>query len=579
MSSVFLSSVLFTSFLSTLYEKEVQNHNSFHLLFMYNTSPTTKITMDPKSKAQQEEAAAELEAYFNKTRPRNLAEGVTTGLGSVVSGAFGTVGAIVLTPIVATHQGYTKAGFIGGALGLTIGLVGGVVGGVVSAAGGLFKGVTQIGRGVVAVPYSIAGPMHGKWWNDIDGKWVKTDLEKEEIAMSIVPNDDIDILGEKANEKANEKAETGTDKGDDPLVKDPYYYDILGVSTGVDQVKMKRQYYLLARKYHPDKVGDDEEASEKFKDISEAYQVLADPELRHIYDQKGMDGLAADKAGAAQKDQLDPTILFAFLFGSDQFNDYVGRLAVATSALAGDLTLKEARKLQIRRCTRIAIKICKRLEHWVHPDIDNEFSINKWKDEANTLSQASYGHELVVLIGNVYSLAATQFLGSLDSGVGMPSITKWAKAKIANMEKKNAKTKATMDTIQAAISTMKKEQEAKDAIAHARTETERKAIEEENAKSQLSMMLKVMWTMTTVDITSTLYEAVQMTLYDKSVDKATLKKRAKGLLKLGETFSACPSVEKDNDPGKIYEEAAFAAMLETVKRKEDQSFRASFGGA
>jgi hypothetical protein len=79
-----------------------------------------------------------------------------------------------------------------------------------------------------------------------------------------------------------------------------------------------------------------------------------------------------------------------------------------------------------------------------------------------------------------------------------------------------------------------------------------------------------------VDITSTLYEAIKMVLFDKSVEKDVLKKRAKGLFKLGETFSACPSVEKENDPAELYEEAAFAAMLETVKRKEDSSFQASF---
>jgi hypothetical protein len=43
------------------------------------------------------------------------------------------------------------------------------------------------------------------------------------------------------------------------------------------------------------------------------------------------------------------------------------------------------------------------------------------------LSKASYGTELVHMIGKVYSLSAHQFLGSTDSGVGLPSISKWAK--------------------------------------------------------------------------------------------------------------------------------------------------------
>ena len=51
---------------------------------------------------------------------------------------------------------------------------------------------------------------------------------------------------------------------------------------------IKKQYYTLARKYHPDRVGkDDVEAAEKFKNAAEAYQVLSDPDLRSKYDREG----------------------------------------------------------------------------------------------------------------------------------------------------------------------------------------------------------------------------------------------------------------------------------------------------
>ena len=95
---------------------------------------------------------------------------------------------------------------------------------------------------------------------------------------------------------------------------------------------MHLQYYVLARKYHPDKVGtDDKEAADKFKEVAEAYQVLSDAELRKQYDKEGRKGLSADKTEVAQDvPKVDPAILFAFLFGSDKFHDYVGRLATAT---------------------------------------------------------------------------------------------------------------------------------------------------------------------------------------------------------------------------------------------------------
>jgi len=68
----------------------------------------TKQMEDQKKK--QEEASAELEAYFNKTRPRNLVEGVSGGVGTILQGAVGGVGAVVLTPVMGTAAGWEKGG-------------------------------------------------------------------------------------------------------------------------------------------------------------------------------------------------------------------------------------------------------------------------------------------------------------------------------------------------------------------------------------------------------------------------------------------------------------------------------------
>lgn len=64
------------------------------------------------------------------------------------------------------------------------------------------------------------------------------------------------------------------------------YYKILGLERDAGQAEIKRAYRRLARKYHPD-VSSEQEAEDRFKEVSEAYEVLKDPEKRAAYDQLG----------------------------------------------------------------------------------------------------------------------------------------------------------------------------------------------------------------------------------------------------------------------------------------------------
>ncbi|CAN2042330.1 chaperone protein DnaJ [Candidatus Magnetomoraceae bacterium gMMP-15] len=69
------------------------------------------------------------------------------------------------------------------------------------------------------------------------------------------------------------------------------YYEILGVSRDTSESDIKARYRKLALKYHPDRNPGDKEAEDKFKEASEAYEVLHDPQKRRIYDQYGHEGL------------------------------------------------------------------------------------------------------------------------------------------------------------------------------------------------------------------------------------------------------------------------------------------------
>jgi molecular chaperone DnaJ len=69
------------------------------------------------------------------------------------------------------------------------------------------------------------------------------------------------------------------------------YYEILGIPRNASEEEIKKSYRGLAMKYHPDRHPGDKEAEERFKEASEAYEVLRDPEKREIYDRYGHAGL------------------------------------------------------------------------------------------------------------------------------------------------------------------------------------------------------------------------------------------------------------------------------------------------
>ena len=65
------------------------------------------------------------------------------------------------------------------------------------------------------------------------------------------------------------------------------YYEVLGVDRSADEAAIKRAYRKLAKKYHPDTNAGNAQAEEKFKEVTEAYDVLGDEKKRKLYDKYG----------------------------------------------------------------------------------------------------------------------------------------------------------------------------------------------------------------------------------------------------------------------------------------------------
>ena len=94
------------------------------------------------------------------------------------------------------------------------------------------------------------------------------------------------------------------------------YYQILGVERGASQDEIKKAYRKLAVKYHPDKNPGDKAAEEKFKEISQAYEVLSNPEERSRYDQFGHDAYTnAGHGGGGAYDSRRAQDIFSQFFG------------------------------------------------------------------------------------------------------------------------------------------------------------------------------------------------------------------------------------------------------------------------
>ncbi|VDC06109.1 unnamed protein product [Peniophora sp. CBMAI 1063] len=122
------------------------------------------------------------------------------------------------------------------------------------------------------------------------------------------------------------------------------FYDLLGVPVDVNDTDLKKAYRKAAMKYHPDK-NPSPDAEEKFKDMSKAYQVLSDPNLRAVYDKNG--AKMTESEGAVNVE--DAAGFFANVFGGERFMDYIGEISLMkemTSVATTMMTEEEKAELE-----------------------------------------------------------------------------------------------------------------------------------------------------------------------------------------------------------------------------------------
>ncbi|KAL7544926.1 hypothetical protein ACHAWF_008305 [Thalassiosira exigua] len=394
----------------------------------------------------------------------------------------------------------------------------------------------------------------GQRYDGTQNKWVVDKLEEEADEVSKLPKDDSDILDALKEDSdsggAADAAESSAEGGEaGKKVADSEYYDVLGVPADATEAKIKKAYYLQARKWHPDR-NPSSEAKVKFQAVGEAYQVLSDDKLRAVYDRDGKDGLSGDKTEVAL-DKVDPSLIFTFLFGNDSFDDIVGRLQLVTQTLVGGtpeaaerITRKQLMELERRRVVRLAAALRDRIRLYVEGNEDAARA--EWTARGEELVEVRYGEQILNTVGTMYKLVAQEVVGTFSEG----------------MQAKMTATGMQMDAVRNAATAAQAQQQAAEAG---------NASEEDH----LPGMISIMWNMTVIDISSTIREVVTKVLKDQSVSGDVRKKRAKAVQELGTVWEGLKKKEASGmqqSVRNLFASAAAAAMeatLEKVRKEEE----------
>ncbi|KAL3131275.1 hypothetical protein ABBQ38_000570 [Trebouxia sp. C0009 RCD-2024] len=546
----------------------------------------------PAAPHDAEEYQQQIDNIFSLKRPRDIRAGLASGGKSALKGiAAGTVG-LLAAPIVGAYTDGLK--------GFGQGIAAGVAGAVILPVAGLGVGVAQVIRGAANTPEAIKESRQGRYWDQDQREWT----DRPSLAM-VVDDTSYDPMRERWDQQRRDAGAFGD-------VVD--YYGLLGVPKTAASEEIKKQYYLLARKLHPDKNPDDPLAKDRFQKLGEAYQVLSNADLRAKYDAHGVEGLDVNF--------MDTAEFFSMLFGSESFDHLLGELSLARMTRSGEqATAGQQDKMQMIREEKLAANLKALLRRWVEGD-QTGFR-ESMEEEGRNLAKASFGPTILLAIGKAYEGQAAIYLGgffqgslvslrqeghSIKSKVHLAQMglkVFQAQQKLEQMDKdqkQRSEAKARMNqqssSPSAAPATGPFDQQPGSSAEQPLSEQQRaeaeaastaaEALEHAQLRAQLEeatlpLMLDAMWAANVLDIESTLRHVCKKVLSEATATKQTRKARAQGLQVLGQIFQKAALAANANAPqaprdAKQQIEDAMMAVMEKRHAMDDAAHGQSSNG-
>ncbi|KAI8991824.1 X-domain of DnaJ-containing-domain-containing protein [Mycotypha africana] len=376
-----------------------------------------------------------------------------------------------------------------------------------------------------------------------------------EVNSYVVTDPSTQPTTNKKKESNTKSKPTTRRKGSDEKPVSTEYYELLGVNVNASQEEIKKAYRKLAVKFHPDKNRNDPEAEEKFKKLSEVYQILSDSKLRKRYNEYGEENGVKPDGGF-----VDPEDFFKQSFGGDRFVDIIGEISIGKDMREAletaeeeneghELTPEEKAEKEAHMAklekekeearTKRVEALCEKLIHKI--DLYETHGEEKFKQmilhEVDDLKVENHGVELLHTIGHTYTSKVNQYSGK-KSMFGFGGM-------FYSMKEKGYIFSQTVGTLRTAYDLQSTFGELQKAEEKGLSEEERAKLEEAAATKGL----EAIWRGSKLEIESVLRDVCDRVLKDSKCTKEQLANRVHVLGLIGTIYRSVTADEPVTDAG------------------------------